>query len=476
MNADTPEGSLPSIHPCFPAATAPPVVLMGVPLDNVTTAQAVDLIEQMVASRLPHYLVSAGVDFLVRARRDVELHRILTDAHLVLCRGRALVWASRLLGNPLPRRGSASGLVRTLLQVAARKKYRVFFLGDAPEFSQAESTRQPDLIVAGHYAPPAAPLLEMDHAEICRRVKEARPDILLVALGCPTQEKWMAMHYRSLDVPVTVAVGARRDSPGRRSRLRNAAVFSRAMVQQWWRMQSGRGKPASRRLVASPDRPRRDWKRIMMPARLDGAAARRDNDCCEDALAGCRYGLLDLSAVAFIDSTGVGWLVRLQKRARLSGRAIILLAPSLAVRSALRWMRLEGFFNLAPDLAAARKLMEEGRLHRPVVPQPNYFPSQPSVFWRGEITAANVEHVWRSTQNQIALRARAGGQFLIDISALKFIDSAGAWLMLRAKELGLEQGLEIVFTGAQPRVRNVLRFARVESVLARGGGWLAGPL
>ena len=80
---------------------APPIALLGVPFDHVTMAEAVERIEQMVASRAPHYVVTANVDFLVQARRDIELRRILLDAHLSLCDGTPLVWASRLLGNPL---------------------------------------------------------------------------------------------------------------------------------------------------------------------------------------------------------------------------------------------------------------------------------------------------------------------------------------------------------------------------------------
>src|SRR5690349_18027120 len=81
-----------------------PIVLLGVPLDNVTTREAVLAIERMIHSGLPHYLVTANVDFLVQATEDVELRRILMEAHLVLCDGTPLLWASRWLGNPLAER------------------------------------------------------------------------------------------------------------------------------------------------------------------------------------------------------------------------------------------------------------------------------------------------------------------------------------------------------------------------------------
>src|SRR5512135_1994126 len=105
------------------ASARPPIALLGVPFDNVTTAEAIELIERMVASRQPHYLVTANVDFLVQALRDIELRRILLEAHLVLCDGTPLVWASRWLGNPLPERVAGSDLVPRLLELAARRNY-----------------------------------------------------------------------------------------------------------------------------------------------------------------------------------------------------------------------------------------------------------------------------------------------------------------------------------------------------------------
>src|SRR5580658_11226743 len=192
--------------------TSPPIAILGVPFDNVTTSEAVAAIEQMVASRRPHYLVTANVDFLVQAQSDVELRRILTDAHLVLCDGTPLLWASRLLGNRLPERVAGSDLVPILLKVAAEKQYRVFLLGATPDSVEEAVSHlrreHPSLLLAGYYSPPFSGLLAMDHEEIKRRVREARPDLLFVAFGCPKAEKWMAMHYRDLGVPVVAGVGA----------------------------------------------------------------------------------------------------------------------------------------------------------------------------------------------------------------------------------------------------------------------------
>src|SRR5262249_19474611 len=80
------------------AATRWPIAMLGVAFDAVTMSEALARIDQMIASGRPHYVVTPNVDFLVQARRDAELRRILLEAHLVLCDGTPLVWASRWLG------------------------------------------------------------------------------------------------------------------------------------------------------------------------------------------------------------------------------------------------------------------------------------------------------------------------------------------------------------------------------------------
>lgn len=186
--------------------------LMNVPFDVVTMPQALDRIGGMVASRQPHYLATANVDFVVQARRDKELRNILEKAHLVVCDGTPLVWLSHLLRQPLPERVAGSDLVPQLLAKAEREDLRVFFLGGEPDvLSLAVSTvesRHPNLQIAGSFSPPFAPLDRMDHEGICRQVREAKPDVLLVSFGCPKQEKWIARHYESLGVPVCIGVGA----------------------------------------------------------------------------------------------------------------------------------------------------------------------------------------------------------------------------------------------------------------------------
>ncbi len=493
------------------ATVRPPIAIMGVPFDNVTKQEALVLIEQMLASRQPHYLVTANVDFLVQARHDVELHRILADAHLVLCDGTPLVWASRILGNRLPERVAGADLVPLLIRVAAEKGYRLFLLGSTPE-SAAKAVeklhaRYPSLTIAGHYSPPFRQLLEMDHEEIRRRIIDAKADILLVSFGCPKQEKWMWMHYRSLPVPVSVGVGATIDflagqvkrapvwmqktgtewlfrllqEPRRlfRRYMKDLWVFGWAMVWQLWNLQCHRVLKLARRPapqfepvpvapVASclnqiSERLPAHLNLVRVEEHLDVAGVTGNSEFWDRILTDGRDCILSVDRVGFIDSTGVGQLVRTQKKLRASGRFLVLLSPSRPVIRCLEVMHLDGYFHMATDVASADSMLKLLKCGQPA-PTEVAGTMNTVLQWSGEILASNVDVFWAQT-NEWLLKLPGTQSAVIDLANVRFIDSSGLGLMIRVKKLAGQQKRTLEFTGLQPPVRNVLRVARLEKFL-----------
>ena len=372
-------------------AEHPPVALLGVAFDNVTLREAVGRIEEMIASRRSHHVVTANVDFLAQARRDPELKSILLHAPLVLCDGTPLVWASRFFGNPLPERVAGADLVPELVRVAARNHYRLFFLGTTAEANTRAIARlraqHPGLEIS-HCSPPFRPLEEMDDAEIIRQIRAARPDLLFVAFGCPKAEKWIARHLHQLGVPVTMGVGATIDflagrvpraplwmqrggvewiyrlaqEPGRL--FRRYAVdlwfFAGAMIRQWWTLKRRAG--ASRgQSPTSAIQSNVTWQRVKAAACLNKESIERDAARWNEISGQDRHCLLELAETESMDSTGLAVLVHLKKQLRLSGRQLILLSPSAAVRRALQAMRLGEFLEVASDALQARTLIRTRR-------------------------------------------------------------------------------------------------------------------
>lgn len=188
------------------------VVLLGLPFHDVTMDETMAIIDDMVRARVPRYIATANLDFAAMCSDDVEMQRLLLDAHLVVCDGAPLVWASRWLDAPLRERVAGSDITVRLAGHAAQRGYRLFFLGaDETVLNEAKTrleARHPGLQVCGVYAPPYARLHDLNNEEIVATVRAAKPDILLVALGSPKQEKWIHMHYREAGAPCTIGVGA----------------------------------------------------------------------------------------------------------------------------------------------------------------------------------------------------------------------------------------------------------------------------
>ncbi|HEX4646314.1 MAG TPA: WecB/TagA/CpsF family glycosyltransferase [Verrucomicrobiae bacterium] len=370
-----------------PPSIAPPIVMLGVAFDNVNLQGTVARIDEMISARTPRYIVTANVDFLVQSRRDAELRRILLDAHLVLCDGMPLIWASRLLGNPLPERVAGSDLVPELIRLAAKKNHRLFFLGATPEANAqaiANVRKQFPSMVVGGYSPPFRPLAEMDNEEIAKRIRAVRPDIMLVSFGCPKAEKWIAANIHSLGVPVMIGVGATIDFLAGRVRraplwMQRAGVewlfrvwqeprrlsrryftdlwpFGCAMAAQLWRMENYFRRTTIKEfcsLAASEPA----WRRIRTPRKFDAKVVEHDQWVLE--VVDNRHCLLDMADTDFIDSTGIGLLLQLRKKMQSAGKKLVLMGLNRALKRALELMCVDKYFLIAASAVEARKLMEE---------------------------------------------------------------------------------------------------------------------
>ncbi|MES2705560.1 MAG: WecB/TagA/CpsF family glycosyltransferase [Verrucomicrobiota bacterium] len=475
----------------------PPVVMMGVPFDQVTTPQALGLIEEMIASRRPHMLATANVDFLAQAQLDAPLREILLNTDLVVCDGTPLVWLSRWLGDPLPERVAGSDMVPLLLTLASEKGYGVYFLGGQEEVMKTGlgiiRDRWPALKIAGAWSPPFSPLEKMDHTEILRRLKEASPDILLVSFGCPKQEKWIAMHLHTANIPVSVGVGASIDFIAgtvkrapvwmRKSGLewifriiqeprrlagrywRDIHIVAPGMLRQLWQMR-GRGFFQRRQAGAraaekslggaaglSQENPGLPVEMLHLPERLDALSARDTELWTVAENTPHAWIIADASDTQFIDSTGTGKLVRFARGCRERGGQCILAAPGSLVLQTLALMRLKEFFVIAGSVEEALTLVPAGSIT-----------VRRTLVWRDTVTAVNLGTL--DVEAFEVLENLPGGSFLtIDLGEVRFIDSAAVGLMLRLQRRARQRHVDLSFVKASEAVRRVLSLLRVESYL-----------
>lgn len=186
--------------------------ILGVKVDSVTMVQAVAQVESYMDEKKNVLIATANAEMIMRATHDTELKDILNDAALVVPDGAGTVWAAHHLGFEMPERVAGYDLAQELMRIAPSKKQKVFFFGSAPGVAEKAKAKAEELYPGievvgtrdGYFKPE-------DEAAIIAEIKAAQPDLLLVALGVPKQEKWLHAHLQELNVPVSIGVGGTLD-------------------------------------------------------------------------------------------------------------------------------------------------------------------------------------------------------------------------------------------------------------------------
>ena len=138
----------------------------------------------------------ANVHMFIEAYLDHSFSNIINNADIITPDGKPLTWGMRILYGIRQERVAGSDILPELLQECEKQNLSVFFYGGSQslliETSKFLKIQHPGLKVAGFYSPPFRELTEEENSEIIKRINDAAPNIVVVVLGCPKQEKWSA--------------------------------------------------------------------------------------------------------------------------------------------------------------------------------------------------------------------------------------------------------------------------------------------
>jgi N-acetylglucosaminyldiphosphoundecaprenol N-acetyl-beta-D-mannosaminyltransferase len=224
-----------------PAGRRRPVTVCGLPVHPLTLGESVAAAEALIEDGGPHQHVVLNAAKVVQAHKDPELARIIRSCSLVNADGQSVVWASRILGQPMPERVAGIDFILALWRRAAHKGYRVYLLGaERPVVEETAriAAAQGVKIVGcrdGYWD-------ESQEQEVVSGVRAARPDLLFLAVPSPRKEYFLAHRLKALGCPLVVGVGGSFDVvAGLRSRaprwMRRAGLeWFHRMVQEPSRM------------------------------------------------------------------------------------------------------------------------------------------------------------------------------------------------------------------------------------------------
>lgn len=188
----------------------PRIDILGVGFDNITKAEAVDHAFAIQPEHKAYYVVTPNPEIVMRAREDEGMLSAAQNAELVIPDGIGVIYGAKILGTPLKERVPGIDFTSSLMEKMNEEGRSVFLFGSKPGVADkaAENLAKkfPRLRFVGTndgYFSDDEPIIE--------KINRAKPDLMLVCLGAPKQEKWMQRNAPRLDVGIMIGAGGSLD-------------------------------------------------------------------------------------------------------------------------------------------------------------------------------------------------------------------------------------------------------------------------
>ncbi|MCP2333273.1 WecB/TagA/CpsF family glycosyltransferase [Actinoalloteichus caeruleus] len=233
-------------------ASIPTTSVLGVPVANLSVPDAIAETNRLLNHPEPAVLCFVNAHSANLAHRDPAYRRTLLAADLVLNDGSGVELAARLQGTRFRANLNGTDLIPLVLDLAACQSHRVFLLGGRPGVARSAASalagRHLGLRVVGHahgYFPPGAA------RSVADAVRASGADLLVLGLGSPAQELFLAAHLRRTGVRLGIAGGAFLDFAA--GRVPRAPRWMREAGVEWvFRLGQEPGRLFHRYVVGNP--------------------------------------------------------------------------------------------------------------------------------------------------------------------------------------------------------------------------------
>lgn len=188
------------------------IEILGVNVNSITFEDAVAKAEELLKTEGASAIFTPNPEIIMCAKGDAELRSILNSADLCTADGIGVVYASKILKDPVPERVAGFDLVCALLKKMAKTGEGVFLFGAKPGVAERAKAKMeekyPGISVVGCHDGYFKP---EDEAGIVEEINNSGAKLLLVCLGAPKQEKWIAKYKNRLKANLCMGVGGTLD-------------------------------------------------------------------------------------------------------------------------------------------------------------------------------------------------------------------------------------------------------------------------
>jgi N-acetylglucosaminyldiphosphoundecaprenol N-acetyl-beta-D-mannosaminyltransferase len=191
----------------------PKVDILGVQVDNIGLEYLIEEIDRKINSHERFLVSHVNVTGLNLAYQHTWLKDFYNSCNRVYCDGMGVILGARLLGMDISERFTLADWVWILAERFSKTGASIFLLGSEPGVAlrayQQLMDRFPELKISGHlHGFFEKGKQHPENIEVVKKVNESGADLLLVGLGMPLQEKWLAENWPDLKVNVAITCGA----------------------------------------------------------------------------------------------------------------------------------------------------------------------------------------------------------------------------------------------------------------------------
>ncbi|WP_449538421.1 WecB/TagA/CpsF family glycosyltransferase [Ferdinandcohnia sp. Marseille-Q9671] len=222
------------------------VNILGVNFTKSDKNELLQVLTKRIDSDNKTFIVTANPEIVMHAVESEDYFRTLENADYIIPDGIGIIKAAEILKNPLPERIAGFDLMLELLRIANSKKLKVYLLGAEEEVlnKTVENIRDrySDLDIAGYQNG----YFNFENNQISEEIANLKPDLVLVALGVPRQEKWIYENMHKFEKGLFMGVGGSFDVLA--GNVKRAPLLWQKMNVEWLY-----------RLIQQPWR----WKRML---------------------------------------------------------------------------------------------------------------------------------------------------------------------------------------------------------------------
>lgn len=182
--------------------------ILNCPIDNFTMEETVNKINASIENKfhLHHVVVNAAK--VVHMQKDKELYESIVSSDIINADGQAVVWASKVLSQPLEERVAGIDLMQNLVKLAYEKKYKVFFFGAKEKVVSEVVSHYTQMYSSSTIAGYRNGYFNKEEEKgIAQEIANSGADILFVAISSPTKEIFLNKYKDIIDTPFIMGVG-----------------------------------------------------------------------------------------------------------------------------------------------------------------------------------------------------------------------------------------------------------------------------